>query len=238
MNKRICIGVGGLVLCGLLFAFGRGLWHPVYVKVFGGKEIGEIVQEFEEQSSFDHDIDHWVFLHLLCFKEERVIEVWAEDQEENLAMVREFPFTGFSGELGPKLSEGDGQIPEGVYEIEYLNPNSSYHLSMKLSYPNAFDREKGLQDQREKLGFDILIHGKSVTVGCIPIGDEGIEELFYMVAKVGVEKVNVVVSPYDMRKGKKDLEIAEIDWEDELYEQIDEALSGFVAVSDDSRLEE
>ena len=88
--------------------------------------------------------------------------------------MRTFPFQGFSGTLGPKLREGDGQIPEGLYRIEYLNPNSSYHLSLKIDYPNAFDREKGRSDGRERLGYDIFIHGKSVTVGCIPIGDEAI----------------------------------------------------------------
>jgi len=61
-------------------------------------------------------------------------------------MIKSYPFTGFSGGLGPKLREGDGQIPEGVYAIEYLNPNSQFHLSVKLDYPNVFDKAKGRAD--------------------------------------------------------------------------------------------
>jgi len=98
---------------------------------------------------------------------------------------------------------------------------------MKLNYPNKFDREKGKQGERSRLGYDIFIHGKSVTIGCIPIGDSAIEELFAMVAEIGVEKTSVILSPYDMRVQSKDLDILEIDWEQELYPQIKKALMAF-----------
>ncbi len=154
-----------------------------------------------------------------------MLEVWGipeSGQSEKLAV---FPFTGYSGKLGPKLKEGDRQIPEGIYRIEYLNPNSSYHLSMKLDYPNAFDRAKGETDGREQLGYDIFIHGRSATIGCIPIGDPAIEQLFWMVAEVGPGNVEVVIAPYDMRASKQRIEIDGIDWEDELYALIDHALN-------------
>lgn len=148
-------------------------------------------------------------------------------RDGNLKKIKTYPFTGFSGDLGPKLREGDGQIPEGIYAIEYLNPNSSYHLSMKVSYPNAFDRDKGSKDGRKSLGNDIFIHGKSVTIGCIPIGDAGIEELFLMVSEVGIEHVEVILAPYDMRRSTRTIEIAEIDWEAELYSEIHSVLARF-----------
>ena len=135
-------------------------------------------------------------------------------------MIKSYPFTGFSGGLGPKLREGDRQIPEEVYAIEYLNPNSQFHLSMKLDYPNAFDKAKGRADSRDRLGFDIFIHGGSATIGCIPIGDAGIEEVFLMVSEVGINNVTAIVSPYNMRTNTKRIEIPGIIWEQELYDLI------------------
>ena len=135
-------------------------------------------------------------------------------------MIKSYPFTGFSGGLGPKLRKGDGQIPEGVYAIEYLNPNSQFHLSVKLDYPNVFDKTKGRADGRDRLGFDIFIHGGSATIGCIPIGDAGIEEVFLMVSEVGINNVTAIVSPYHMRTNTKRIEIPGIIWEQELYDLI------------------
>ena len=135
-------------------------------------------------------------------------------------MIKSYPFTGFSGGRGPKLREGDGQIPEGVYAIEYLNPNSQFHLSVKLDYPNVFDKAKGRADGRDRLGFDIFIHGGSATIGCIPIGAAGIEEVVLMVSEVGINNVTAIVSPYDMRTNTKRIEIPGIIWEQELYDLI------------------
>ena len=126
------------------------------------------------------------------------------------------------------MREGDGQIPEGIYRVEYLNPNSSYHLSLKIDSPNAFDREKGRADGRERLGYDIFLHGKSVTVGCIPIGDEAIEELFTLVAQISPAKVAVIISPWDFRERDDEPEVDEISWEGELYEEVRSALQPFV----------
>ena len=84
-------------------------------------------------------------LVLAAFKQERQLEVYAASQAGPLQLIRAYPIKAASGKLGPKLQEGDGQVPEGLYNIEYLNPNSLYHLSMKIDYPNAFDR---LQSRR------------------------------------------------------------------------------------------
>ncbi len=71
-------------------------------------------------------------------------------------------------ETWPKFKEGDGQIPEGIYGIEYLNPNSKFHLSMKINYPNSFDKEMAKIDNRKNLGGDIMIHGSNKTIGLYP----------------------------------------------------------------------
>ena len=110
-------------------------------------------------------------LRILVFKSERSVEVHAPGWEA----PRIYPMTAFSGSLGPKLREGDGQIPEGIYGIEYLNPNASYYLSLKVTYPNASDRACAKADGRTNLGGDIMIHGKAVTIGCVPVGDDALE---------------------------------------------------------------
>ncbi|MEM6884286.1 MAG: L,D-transpeptidase family protein [Verrucomicrobiota bacterium] len=216
------------ILC--LYVFGRSLWHPVYIKISGGQSTAEVVAAVQKSrpGALPKDITTFEALTLIGLKEERTLEVWGHQAGQPPRWIATYPFTGYSGKLGPKLREGDRQIPEGLYQIEYLNPNSSYHLSMKVNYPNAFDRQKGESDGREQLGYDIFIHGKSATIGCIPIGDPAIEELFAMVAKIGPNHTRVILAPYDMRVHDRKLVIPDVEWEQELYQLIDEALEVFV----------
>jgi len=160
-------------------------------------------------------------LRILVFKNERMVELHAPGWKE----PRKYPMTAFSGTLGPKLREGDGQIPEGIYGIGYLNPNSSYYLSLKVTYPNASDRARAKNDGRTKLGGDIMIHGKAVTIGCVPVGDDAIEDIFYLANAVGIENVSVVIAPYDMRNGRKpELERSPLKWYPDLCKEIESAL--------------
>ena len=160
-------------------------------------------------------------LRILIFKNERSVEVHAPGWKE----PRIYPMTAFSGTLGPKLREGDGQIPEGVYGIEYLNPNSRYYLSLKVSYPNASDRKRAKADGRTNLGGDIMIHGKAVTIGCVPVGDDAIEDIFYLAASIGIKNVSVIIAPYDMRKGRNpELERSPLAWYPDLCCEISTAL--------------
>lgn len=232
MGKRKVFGFvalgAALVFVGVLYVWGRSLWYPYYVKLQGGRTVAEVVDAARERRAEAVLETSWDRLVLIGVKEERVLEVWALSEGESPRKIREYSFTGYSGKLGPKLREGDRQIPEGIYRVEYLNPNSSFYLSMKLDYPNEFDRKKGRADGRDRLGYDIFIHGKSATIGCIPIGDEGIEDLFILVAEAGVENVEVILSPYDMREGTRTLAVEEIDWEEELYSQVGGAMAGFV----------
>ena len=152
---------------------------------------------------------------LLVLKEERVLELWADDGAPHL--VHRYPVLAASGTLGPKLRQGDLQVPEGVYRVLWLNPNSSYHLSMKLDYPNAFDREHARRDGRTDLGGDIFVHGRAVSIGCVALGDPAIEELFVLAADTGVARVKAVIAPRDLRVASaRDPEIASA-WAPELY---------------------
>lgn len=144
------------------------------------------------------EIDSLKKIALLAFKEERILELWDDDKKE---YVKTYYFTGYSGTPGPKLREGDRQIPEGEYKVVLLNPHSKYHLSFKLNYPNEFDLEKAGKEGRDNPGGEIFIHGGSETVGCIPIGDEMIEELYGLVERVGINNVRVLIFPNDIRGG-------------------------------------
>src|SRR6266542_3867493 len=98
-------------------------------------------------------------LLLLGLKDERRLLVYAAGADGAFRFVRTYQVRAASGHLGPKLREGDQQVPEGLYRVEALNPNSRFHLSLRLDYPNAFDRQTAKRDGRTNLGGDIMIHG-------------------------------------------------------------------------------
>jgi len=104
-------------------------------------------------------------------KQEKVLEVYARGTNQAPAFVRSYPILAASGKPGPKLREGDEQVPEGVYPVEFLNPNSKFHLALRLGYPNDLDRAQAAKEGRENLGGDIMIHGSSISVGCLAMGD-------------------------------------------------------------------
>lgn len=154
-------------------------------------------------------------------KEEKLLEVYAKSGTNGFKLIRTYPILAASGVAGPKLREGDRQVPEGIYRIELLNPNSSYHLSLRIGYPNAFDRAQAAKEGRTKLGGDIMIHGKAKSVGCLAMGDEAAEDLFVLAADTGIEKITVILAPVDFRAGKTVPANAKLpDWTKELYPQI------------------
>ena len=137
---------------------------------------------------------------LVALKDERRLELWARDERDGWRLIRDYRIKGMSGGAGPKLRRGDRQVPEGLYGIEALNPNSAFHLSMKIDYPNARDREQARREGRNDLGGDIFIHGKEASEGCIAIGDNAIEELFVLAGLIGRENVAVLIAPRDFRQ--------------------------------------
>jgi len=112
-----------------------------------------------------------VFMRI--FKDPAVLEVWVQ-LERDYQLFRAYPICAFSGTPGPKLKEGDRQAPEGFYSVasEQMNPNSSYHLSFNLGFPNEYDRAKG------RTGSFLMVHGDCRSVGCYAMGDEAIEEIW------------------------------------------------------------
>ena len=167
-------------------------------------------------------------LTLIAMKYERQLEVWGE-LNGKWSKIGVYPFTGFSGRLGPKIEEGDRQIPEGIYKISYLNPNSKFHLSLRVNYPNAFDKKIAKREKRTGLGGDIMIHGKNQTIGCIPIGDESIEELYMLAEKVGIENIKVILAPVDFRKMNVNIKENRHPWLRELYDEITKEMKHFTS---------
>ncbi|GLK82015.1 L,D-transpeptidase family protein [Ancylobacter defluvii] len=108
------------------------------------------------------------------YKEESELEVWKENTSGEYALLKTYPICRWSGELGPKVKEGDRQAPEGFYTITpgQMNPNSSYYLSFNLGFPNAYDRAWG------RTGAHLMVHGDCSSAGCYAMTDEQIQEIF------------------------------------------------------------
>lgn len=169
---------------------------------------------------------------LLAFKKERKLELWAKNENKSWRFIHTYPLTAISGRLGPKLKERDGQIPEGVYRLITFNPFSSMHLSMMIDYPNYFDRLQASKEGRKNLGDNIFLHGKSISVGCLAIGDHAIDQLFLLSRRVGLNHTRVIIAPNDLRKEKPATSLfAQPRWLPELYKQIHYALREFTPLA-------
>jgi len=158
---------------------------------------------------------------ILGFKEEHILEVWVAEKNGEWVHLKNYPILGMSGKLGPKLREGDRQVPEGIYHIESLHPNSRYHLALRLNYPNAEDQRRGQKDGRNDLGSDIMIHGKDCSIGCLAIGDGAAEDLFILAAETGIKNCMVILSPVDFRTRNLSSPMTNAPgWTGELYKTI------------------
>ena len=133
-------------------------------------------------------------IFIRIFKSEKVLEVWLK-KDGKFFLFHNYPICTFSGQLGPKLRQGDGQSPEGFYRVGIgeLNPYSSYHLSFNLGYPNAYDRANG------RTGNYLMVHGNCVSIGCYAMGDENIEEIYTLMEaalRSGQKNIDVHIFPF------------------------------------------
>ena len=149
------------------------------------------------------------YIYIRSFKYDSQLEVWVKNQaQEPFKLFKTYRVCALAGTLGPKRMEGDYQVPEGFYYINVFNPKSNYYLSLGLNYPNASD--KILSDSLRP-GSEIYIHGSCVTVGCIPIRDEQIDELYIIAAHAkdqGQDFIPVHIFPvrFNVEKSVKYLE--------------------------------
>lgn len=165
-------------------------------------------------------------VQLIAFKESRRLELWSY-HEGVWRFIHDYAIFAASGGSGPKLREGDKQVPEGFYRIVELNPNSHFHLSMKLNYPNAYDWIQANKEGRGAPGSNIFIHGSAWSAGCLAVGNRYIEELFYLVARIGMERSAVLIAPYDFRAGESARPVKGPRWLKELYAYLKLRLAQF-----------
>ena len=163
----------------------------------------------EGLSALSAKIGDPIFIRI--FKEESLLEVWIRTDNE-YKHLKDYAICAFSGALGPKLKEGDRQAPEGFYKVtkKQLNPNSKFHLSFNLGYPNAYDRAHG------RTGSFLMVHGNCVSVGCYAMTDEKIEEIYDLLDSA-LEKgqAYVQVHAYPFRMTEKMMALfSENQWHD------------------------
>jgi len=138
---------------------------------------------------------------LRIFKEESELEVWKRSGQGQYALLRTYPICKWSGELGPKLEEGDRQAPEGFYTIKpgQMNPWSNYYLSFNLGYPNAYDQS------HKRTGSYLMVHGACSSAGCYSMTDEIIADVFALAREAfdgGQEAFQVQAFPFRMTDEK------------------------------------
>ena len=172
----------------------RQLNHPRVKIAYAKKE--SIIRYMLSEKQIDKN--HFN-LYFRAFKEEQSFEIWAKNSyQETFRLIKTIPFCTTSGNAGPKRKQGDRQIPEGFYHIAVFNPQSEYYLSLGINYPNKSDSILG---ERGKLGGDIYIHGGCESIGCIPLTDDKIEEvyLFAVLAKdAGQTEIPIHIFPNRM----------------------------------------
>lgn len=136
---------------------------------------------------------------IVAYKEEEEFEVYAKKKSvATFSKIATYEICNRSGILGPKRRQGDGQVPEGFYYINRFNPSSTYYLSLGINYPNQSDK---IKSTAANLGGDIFIHGKCVTIGCLPMTDDKIQEIYMMAVyakNCGQLKIPVYIFPFRM----------------------------------------
>jgi murein L,D-transpeptidase YafK len=168
------------------------------------KEKGDFVknklnQHFIPVNDFD--------LLMIAYKTEKKLDIFVKRKIANRYIkIHSYDICDISGKLGPKRKQGDKQVPEGFYCIDKFNPISEFHLSFRINYPNAADRIKS--KYKNNLGGDIYVHGSCATIGCLPMTDYYMEEIyiFAIYAKNnGQNKIPFYIFPFEMNE--KNMEI-------------------------------
>jgi murein L,D-transpeptidase YafK len=143
------------------------------------------------------DMDRSAPVLIRIYKEESTLEVWKQDRSGKFALLSAYPICKFSGNLGPKLAQGDHQAPEGFYDItpDAMNPNSSEYLAFNTGFPNAYDRSLG------RTGSFLMVHGGCRSVGCYAMTDAAMAEIYGLVEQAfqgGQDKVQLQAFPFRM----------------------------------------
>lgn len=136
---------------------------------------------------------------LVAYKENDLLDIYAKSvSSKTYSKLFSYKICARSGQPGPKRKQGDGQVPEGFYHIDRFNPTSNFYLSLGLNYPNTSDR---IKSEKGNTGGDIFIHGSCVTIGCLPMTDDVIKEIYLLAVHAknnGQQKIPVYIFPFKM----------------------------------------
>ncbi|MEZ5046845.1 MAG: hypothetical protein R2831_07610 [Chitinophagaceae bacterium] len=140
-----------------------------------------------------------------AFKGSNELELWGRNTiQDTFVLIKNYKICALSGILGPKRWEGDRQVPEGFYFLNEFKPNSEYHLSMLVNYPNYSDLIAG---NKQHPGGDIYVHGACMTVGCLPMTNEWIEEIYIFALQARINgQMNIPIHVFPLRYTQKGLD--------------------------------
>lgn len=161
----------------------------------------------------------------ICLKNEKVLLLFARNKSGMERQVLAYSIVGTSGSIGPKLKEGDRQVPEGFYRIPSLHPNVVAHMALDVNYPNEEDRRHAQTEHRKNLGRDILIHGSRWSTGCLAMGNGPIEEMFVIAHDCGIQNIRLIFAPCNLAITKPQIDYSKHPaWLPNLYERIEAEL--------------
>ena len=160
------------------------------------KEKQQILEKVLSESKITVENLNLLFV---AYKDDDLLDVYAKSKHERTyKKILSYKVCSRSGKLGPKRKQGDKQVPEGFYYIDRFNPASTFHLSLGISYPNLADKRKS---KAANLGGDIFIHGSCVTIGCLPMTDTYIKEIYLLAIYAknsGQSTIPVYLFPFKM----------------------------------------
>lgn len=160
------------------------------------KEKGNFIQDQLRKAKINRD-ELQILINV--YKEEQELEIYAKNiSDKSYKKLLTYEICESSGSLGPKRRKGDYQVPEGFYFIDRFNPSSSFYLSLGVNYPNKADR---IKSKAKDLGGDIFIHGECVTIGCMPMTNDKIKEIYLYAIQArqnGQNQIPVYIYPFKM----------------------------------------
>jgi len=199
-----------------------GLTVQQALKKYGMAAKERLLPEFQD-AGVEYPPTH---IDLLYFKDENALKLFVTNKAGKLKLLKSYTPVSASGGQGPKLKEGDLQIPEGCYGI--TNLDAMTHLAFWVNYPNAVDRSNATHDHRTNLGGNIQVHAGSFSTGCIVLSNEDMQELFLLGYEVGCKNIELVVTPCNLLAKKPDVDFRiQPKWLPKLYADLRNKLATF-----------
>ena len=220
----------GAVFFVILFVMIPGHWYRAAYLYTIGRLFPETVES--RIADFGKDVEKRLALkeipnqlRILVLKAEKQVELWGRMKNGTWVKINYYPIFTLPEKKGPKLSKDELKTPEGIYKIASLDPDNICKLAIKLDYPSQEDKEIAKKEGRspETMEADFLIHGFGFTKGNISLTNEGMEDMFYLIHKLGKENVRVLISPGDFRKDPETS--AEKAWLQKRYEELKQQMS-------------